>query len=150
MLGYTQPGYCAQSTLGPPIYSKTCLPPVPHGCLQVRAGSPMPMIPSNALRSIPPSSSPSEDTTAPPCFLWMPWQTTGRSISCYCTHFCCAREQAQYGLGMLKWMNFQNKRKKLVFFRVQVQLNQFKHPIRYYLSGPGVTLPAGKSRVVPP
>lgn len=57
------------------------------------------------------------------------WQNTDRSISCCC----CAREQtAQYKLGLLKWMNFWNKKEELVFFRVQLQLNQFKHPIRHY------------------
>lgn len=139
----------AQSPLGPPIYSKPCLLLVPHSCLCVRAGSPIPMIPSNALSSIPASSSPSKDTTAPPCFLLtdhVPWQSTDRSKPC-----CCTREQtAQYELHLLKWMNFRNKREKLVFFRVQVQLNQFKHSVRHYLNGPRVTLPAGKSRVAPP
>lgn len=114
----TESSSSAQSSLGPPIYSRTRLLPVPHSCLWVRAGSSIPSnwTPFNGLISIPASSSPSEDTTAPPCFLLMdhtPWQTTGRSMSCCWTHLCCAREPtAQYELGLLQWVNFWNKRKK--------------------------------------
>lgn len=61
----------AQSPLGPPIYSKTCLLPVLHSCLWIRAGSPIPPSPSNALSTSKPSASfsLSEGTTAPPWFI---------------------------------------------------------------------------------